>query len=85
MESSVDLGSPKKVVMYSAQWCGVCKKARAYFKQQGIPFSEFDIETSSKGKRDFNRLGGKGVPVILVGKGRMNDFSAGSFQKMYEG
>lgn len=74
-----------RVVMYSAEWCGVCKKARRYFQQQGIAFKEYDIETTRKGREDFARLNGRGVPVILVGGKRMDGFSAGRFQTMYKG
>lgn len=77
--------SAKKVIMYSASWCGVCKHAKKYFRQQGISFKEYDIETSSKGSRDFKRLRGRGVPVILVGKQRMDGFDASTFEKMYRG
>lgn len=80
--SIVDVG--KTVTMYSAIWCGVCKKARRYFDANGIKYTEYDIETSSKGKSDFKKLGGKGVPIILVGNRRMNGFSAEGFEKLYE-
>ncbi len=73
----------KKVVMYSAVWCGVCKKAKSYFKANRIPFTEYDIDTSSKGKRDYKQLHGSGVPIILVGAERMDGFSAKRFQNMY--
>lgn len=73
----------KKVVMYSTEWCGVCKKAKAYFSANGIPFREYDVEKNQKGKREYKKLKAKGVPVILVGKRRMNGFSASSFEKMY--
>ena len=73
----------KKVVMYSTEWCGVCKKAKAYFNTNGIPFREYDVEKNQKGKREYKKLKAKGVPVILVGKRRMNGFSASSFEKMY--
>ncbi len=73
----------KMVVMYSAVWCGVCKKAKNYFREKQIPFNEYDIDTSKKGKRDYKRLRGTGVPIILVGKQRMNGFSAGRFESMY--
>lgn len=76
--------SAKQVTMYSAAWCGVCKRAKAYFQQKRIPFKEYDIDTSEKAKRDFRKLGGKGVPVILVGNQRMNGFSAGRFEQLYE-
>jgi glutaredoxin len=75
----------KKVVMYSAVWCGTCKTAKNYFKRMGIAYKEYDIETSAKGRRDYKRLNGTGVPIILVGKQRMNGFSTSQFESMYGG
>ena len=79
--SSVDIG--KKVVMYSASWCGYCRKARQYFNKNRIAFTEYDIEKSAQGKREYKKLGAKGVHVILVGKRRMNGFSEAGFEKLY--
>lgn len=73
------------VRMYSASWCGVCKQARSYFTRNHIPFTEYDVEQSDKGRRDFKALHGSGVPIILVGNQRMNGFDAGSFEAMYNG
>lgn len=72
-----------RVVMYSASWCSICKQAKTYFQQKHIPFKEYDVDTSQKGKKDFQKLGGEGVPVILVGNQRMNGFSAGRFEQLY--
>jgi glutaredoxin len=72
-----------RVVMYSASWCGVCKQARQYFRTGRIPFREYDIETSPKGRRDYRRLGARGVPVILVGKQRLDGFNPASFERIY--
>jgi len=80
-----DYASAQKVIMYSAVWCGVCKHAKKYFKQQGIPYKEYDIDKSAKGRKDFKRLGGRGVPIILVGKQRMDGFDAAAFERMYRG
>lgn len=80
--SDVDVG--QEVVMYSADWCGVCKKARRYFRENGVPFTEYDVETSAKGKAGYRKLRGKGVPIILVGKQRMNGFSAKGFERLYQ-
>jgi glutaredoxin len=75
--------APKaRVVMLSASWCGTCKKARQYFRRNGIPFREYDIEKSSRGKRLYEQLGATGVPVILVGKKRMNGFSEAGFERL---
>lgn len=64
------------VVMYSAAWCGVCSKAKAFLQSRAVPFREYDIETSRKGREDYRRLQGTGVPIILVGAERMNGFNA---------
>lgn len=74
----------QRVVMYSATWCGYCRKARNYFRQKSIPFKEYDIENSSKGRRDYASLNGTGVPIIFVGKKRMQGFGAARFQAMYD-
>ena len=75
--------SAKRVVMYSASWCGICKQAKSYFRSKSIAFTEYDIDTSAKGKKDFEKLGGKGVPIILVGNQRMNGFSPANFDALY--
>lgn len=75
----------KRVIMYSTAWCAYCKKARRFFKAKGIAFTEYDIEKSLTAKKAYDKLGGRGVPVILVGKSRMNGFSERGFMKLYEG
>lgn len=72
-----------EVVLYSAQWCGYCRKARTYFKRQGIAFKEYDVETSDRGRRDYRALEARGVPVILIGEQRMNGFSVDAFSALY--
>lgn len=74
---------PKKVVMYSTSWCGYCKKAARHFRQKRIPFAEYDIEKSAKAAREYRKLKGRGVPLILIGNQRMNGFSAGTFDNIY--
>lgn len=85
VSSNFDDSTPaaKDVVIYTASWCGVCKTAKSYFNEQGIEFEEFDIERDSRGKSDFRRLGGRAVPVILVGEQRMNGFDVSRFEQLY--
>ncbi len=73
-----------KVTLYSATWCGICKQAKRYFRQNDIAYTEYDVEHSNKGRTDYKRLGMTGVPVILVGKQRLDGFSATSFEALYE-
>jgi len=65
----------KKVVIYTTSRCGYCQKAKAWFRSNGVPYTEYDVESSIKGKRDYKKLGGQAVPIILVGEQRLNGFS----------
>jgi glutaredoxin len=72
----------QKVVMYSAEWCGYCKRAAAYLRKRGIPFENVDVENTSRGVREYAQLGGRGVPIILVGSERMDGYDEGSLAAM---
>lgn len=81
--NKVKAAKKQKVTMYSTSWCGYCKKARKYFTSQGIPFVDYDIEKNARARREYDKLGGRGVPVIVVGKRKMNGFSKGGFDRFY--
>ena len=55
------------VLMYGTSWCGYCAKARQLLDEQGITYYEYDIESSNEGYRQFQDLGGKGVPLFQIG------------------
>lgn len=78
------LGRKDKVVLYSATWCGFCKKARAHFRQNDIPYVEYDVEKNRIGRMDYKLLKGSSVPIILVGTRRMNGFRASRFDRLYK-
>ena len=73
----------KSVVMFSAEWCGYCRKARRFFQANGVAFRERDIEKEPAARREYERLGGAGVPLILVGDRRLTGFSEASFRRLY--
>jgi len=68
-------GARPEIKMYSTDWCGYCRQARQYFGRNGVRFTEVDIEKSAAGRAEYDRLGVRGVPVILVGAQRMTGFS----------
>lgn len=73
------------VVMYSTSWCGYCKKAARHFRNNKIPYTEYDIEKSEAAARQYRKLKGRGVPIILIGERRMNGFNAKVFDRIYHG
>lgn len=71
-----------QVVIYTTDWCGYCKKAKAHMKQRGIAYTEHDIEKDQASYADFKRHGGNGVPLILVRDKVMRGFDADDFDDM---
>jgi glutaredoxin len=64
-----------EIKMYATDWCGYCRKAREYFARQGIRYTELDVDKSAAARAEYQRMGARGVPVILVGTQRMNGYS----------
>jgi len=64
-----------KVVMYTTSHCPACKAAKQYLAQKGVSYREIDVEQSPEGAQAFQKLGGRGVPLILVGDKKMEGFS----------
>lgn len=54
------------VVLYATSWCGYCAATRELFEQNGIRYTELDIEKSTEGYEGHKKLGGRGVPVIAI-------------------
>ncbi len=59
-----------KVVLYATSWCPYCEKMRSFFRENNIPYIEYDIEESKEGRRQFDALNGKGIPLTIV-KGKV--------------
>jgi glutaredoxin len=79
---SISTASSKKVVMYTTSHCPACKAAKQYLAQKGVPYQEIDVETSRDGNQAFQKLGGHGVPLILVGDKKMEGFSPQALDAM---
>jgi glutaredoxin-like YruB-family protein len=65
------------VVMYSTAWCGVCKRAREYFKEKRIAFEEHDVDQNAAARAEYLRLNPRrSVPTIKIGDEVVVGFSA---------
>ncbi len=65
--SSILPGSKnKKIIMYSTKSCGYCKQAKNYFSDKDLKFTEYDINNNDKARKEFKKLGGTGVPLIVI-------------------
>lgn len=71
-----------RVTVLTTSWCGVCRRAKAWLAAKGVAYAELDVEKDATGKEEFRKLGGTGVPIILVGRQRMNGFSPERLEQM---
>ncbi len=75
--------SDKKVVIYSTPTCPICKRAKQYFTQQGIPYQEIDVAADREAAHEMiHKSGQMGVPVIIVDNELMIGFNQGKFDAL---
>jgi glutaredoxin len=72
------------VLMYSATWCGYCRRAKAYLANKGIAYTNVDIDTAD-GREAFNLAGSGGVPLLVVGSRRIRGFSPAGYDSFFSG
>lgn len=65
----------QEVVMYMTPQCGWCKKAERFFEKHDIEVEQYDIAASDENKREYERLGGRGTPLIYIGNNRVDGFN----------
>jgi mycoredoxin len=58
-------------VMYSTQWCGYCKRLKAMLNQDGITFTEIDLEHDADAVAIVERVnnGNQTVPTLVFSDG----------------
>lgn len=69
--------------LYSASWCGYCRKAKAYLGEKGIPYQEVDIDTPEGAKAFALAGGGGGIPLLLSKGQRVQGFSTAAYDVLF--
>ena len=55
------------VTLYSTPTCGYCTKAKTFFRERKIPFTEYNVAADSRKADEMVRKSGQmGVPVIDI-------------------
>ena len=70
------------VILYGTTWCGYCAAARQFFDANGIQYTEYDTEKTTEGYEGHKKLGGGGVPLIVVGGDVMHGFNEGGLRQV---
>lgn len=73
----------KKVSIYSTPTCAYCAMAKAFFKEKGIQYEEFDVATDTLKRQEMiERSGQMGVPVIDIDGQLMVGFSKEKLEEL---
>jgi glutaredoxin-like YruB-family protein len=65
-EDVVTVNTPT-VEIYETSWCGYCKKAKNFFRSQGIDFVVYDIEKDQQAaRRMMTMTNRRAVPFVVI-------------------
>lgn len=74
--------SDVRIIMYSTRWCGVCAKARRYFKENGIRVAEYDVDRDRTARARHRQLNPSGsVPTFEIDDVVITGFSKDYFEQ----
>jgi len=67
----VDALTTDQTVVFGAEWCADCRRAKSWLRRHDVPFTEYDTDTDlSAGARATAIAGGRSnIPVILTPDG----------------
>lgn len=72
------------VVMYTTSWCPYCTKARKFLRAAEVPFTEYDVEKSPQAYAEYERISGRGVPVLKIGTQVIQGFDPARIRQAIE-
>jgi glutaredoxin len=76
-------GKTPRVTLYSTSRCANCRRLKQWLTRHKLRFQEFDIERNQRAFREFQRLGSRGVPVLLVDRQRVDGFDPKRLEKIF--
>ncbi len=78
-----------EVVIFTTQSCGYCRMAKQYMQSHRIAYREMKVDQSQKASRLFQQLGGRGVPLTIIGRDnrqiKVSGFSESQFDRLFKG
>jgi thioredoxin reductase (NADPH) len=82
------MSEEKRIVLYGADWCGDCHRAREFFANNGVEYEYKNIDSDEATKNEMLELtdGSQSIPVITVdGKLVAQEPSNEELQKLFGG
>ncbi|MBD3422560.1 MAG: hypothetical protein GF398_20785 [Chitinivibrionales bacterium] len=62
------------ITIYTTDWCPHCEQLRKFLDKYKLPYAEYDVEKTKKGRDDYAAMQGDDIPVILVDSVKLEGF-----------
>lgn len=72
-----------ELIMFSIDYCPSCVAAKRFLSKHDIAYSEYNLHESKKAREAFERLGGRGTPLLFLDGETMNGFHPQRFQQFW--
>lgn len=73
------------IVLYSAEWCGACRKAKRYLAKNDVPYEERDVDDPRVADELVRKTGTRSIPVLDVGGRVYSGFSPDAYDELTRG
>jgi glutaredoxin len=70
------------IVLYSAEWCGACKKAKRHLARRGVDYDERNVDYPEYAEELRRKTGRKSIPVLDVDGRVITGFNASSYDQL---
>lgn len=60
-----------EIVLYGADWCGDCRRAKTWLREHGVAFTDVDVEHDDAARDKAIEIAGgrKNIPVVVLPDG----------------
>ncbi len=74
--------SDSSVVLYETDSCPYCIKARRFLQSNHVDYASRNVGKSKSAQKEYKKLGGRGVPMILVDDKRLTGWNQSKLRRM---
>jgi len=76
----------EEVTLFSASWCGACRKAKNFLDQEGVTYEERDIDLDPAAKNEVRRvLGSVRIPLLDINGQYVSGYDPKAIRRLLNG